>query len=129
MKYMVVAFILISCNNLPKSNKIVAQESALRRPVNDVSSFEVMQYSVIARPEIFEKAFFKGTKEKIDTFALEFYPVNLGKINIESGKVIAGDPIVMKDLKPFMQTFPIGEFPVWLSVAKIGDDERVAFSL
>jgi hypothetical protein len=34
----------------------------------------------------------------------------------------------MHDAIAFTQTFPIGDFPVQLSIAKINDDERVAFS-
>jgi len=41
------------------------------------------------------------------------------------GLVLLG---VMHDARPFSQNFPVGQFPVQLSIAKIGTDERVAFS-
>jgi hypothetical protein len=54
--------------------------------------------------------------------------VEIGKLKVESGKLIACDPIVLKDAHPFTQTFPVGEFPVQLSIAQFNGDERVAFS-
>jgi hypothetical protein len=83
---------------------------------------------VKAKPEVFETAFFEGTQADVNAFHLNFYSVNIGKINIESGKLIASDPIVMRDMQPFTQNFPIGQFPVHLAIAKFNNDERVAFA-
>jgi hypothetical protein len=49
-------------------------------------------------------------------------------INIESGKIIACDPIVMGAARPFSQKFPVGIFPVQLSIAAFNGDERVTLS-
>lgn len=78
-------------------------------------------------PKIFETAYLKDTQVPMDNVNLVFYPFNIGSLKIKSGKIIACDPIVMKDGIAFTQTFPIGEFPVQLSIAKIENDERVAF--
>ena len=79
-------------------------------------------------PSIFEAAFEIGTKVSEGDWTYKLYNYDIGKIKIESGKIIACDPIVMHDAIPFTQTFPIGEFPVNLSIAINGKDERVAFS-
>lgn len=128
VKHLIVVLFFISCNNFSKGNKAIAQDTAPKASTETLDILKIKRYPITAKPEIFETAFFEGTQTKVDTFLLNFYSVNMGKISVESGKIIAGDPIVMKDLKPFKQAFPIGEFPVWLSVAKIGEDERVAFS-
>jgi hypothetical protein len=78
-------------------------------------------------PIIFEAAFEPGTKVSLGYVSF-LYKYDLGKIKIESGKIIACDPIIMKDATPFTQSFPKGEFPVHLAMAKIYDYERVAFS-
>ena len=84
-------------------------------------------YNVKAKPEIFETAFFEGTKTN-DNLALNFYVVEIGKLKVESGQLIACDPLVLQDAPPFTQVFPKGEFPVQLSIAQRKGDERVAFS-
>src|ERR1700753_4202007 len=48
-----------------------------------------VRYPVTAATYIFETAFFRGTKEVLDKTGVEFFPVEIGKIHIESGKVIA----------------------------------------
>jgi hypothetical protein len=93
-----------------------------------LDTVKIQSHPVTTRPEIFETAFFEGTYAKIDTADVRFYTVSIGELKIESGKVIACDPIVMHDAEPFVQNFPIGQFPVQLSIAKIGYDQRVAFS-
>lgn len=35
-----------------------------------------------------------------------------GKINITTGKIVACDPVITNDMKPFDTQFPVGEFPV-----------------
>jgi Protein of unknown function (DUF4241) len=79
-------------------------------------------------PAIFESAFVKGHQWKQDSVSVSFYPVDMGMIHIESGKIIACDPIVMDAARPFTQSFPVGLFPVQLSIARFRGDERVAFS-
>ena len=107
--------------------------------VSDVLHYsKVRAYEVQAVPAIFETAFFKDA-------------VDIGEISIETGKIVACDPIGMRDAKPFLQTFPVGNFPVQLAIARINggtvgdggsglkedaagkgggvnDEERVAFS-
>ena len=72
--------------------------------------------------------FDKNTKATHGDLAYSFYRYDIGKITIESGKLIACDPIVMRKALPFTQIFPTGEFPVHLAIAKTHNDEIVAFS-
>lgn len=85
-------------------------------------------YTVVAKPTIFERAFFAGTIAGKRSTRVQLTGIEIGKIKCESGKLLACDPIVMQDVKPFSADFPIGEFPVQLAIARIGNDERVAFS-
>lgn len=57
-----------------------------------------------------------------------FHRIDVGKINIAKGQIIACDPFLFNDNKPFDTLFPIGHFPIELAVADINDDERVGFS-
>jgi hypothetical protein len=79
-------------------------------------------------PIIFEAAFINGTQVRQGHDSYRFFKYEIGKIKIETGKIIACDPIVMHDASPFTQVFPIGEFPVSLAMAKALNDTRVAFS-
>jgi hypothetical protein len=59
---------------------------------------------------------------------LDFYVHDMGKLKVTDGKIIACDPFLYNEDPAFDATFPIGEFPVQLAIAKIKDDERVAFA-
>lgn len=124
MRHLLIAFLFISCNNFSKNNKLVAQ-------VYKVATHDTvknMPYNVTAKPEIFETAFFQGTEVKSDTFLIKFYAINIGKIEVESGSLIASEPWWVYDKHPFITKFPIGQFPVQLSMAKVNQNEFVAFS-
>src|SRR5262245_43304149 len=113
MRFLLITIIFASCvnsTNSPLSNPKISTEK--------LDTIKTTAFSVTTKPEIFETAFFQGTIAKMDSSEIGFYSVNIGKLNIESGKLIACDPIVMRDAKPFVQNFPIGQFPVQLAVAK-----------
>jgi hypothetical protein len=118
--------ILVSCNNYKHPNKVFLESDSNKpdssKPVI-TTSFKGTTY-----PNIFEAAFYNDTKVSQGDVAYRFYNYDIGKIKIESGKIIACDPIVMHDASPFTQIFPTGEFPVHLAMAKTDNDERVAFS-
>ena len=78
-------------------------------------------------PRIFESAF-ENTKVNQENIEYSFYTLDIGKIKIESGKIIVCDPIVMNEGVAFADKFPVGEFNVQLAMAKMGNDKRVAFS-
>jgi hypothetical protein len=85
-------------------------------------------YSGTTYPILLESAFTKGTEVKQDEMSYYFSLIDIGKIKIETGKIIACDPIVMNEAIAFTQKFPLGQFSVQLAMAKIENDERVAFS-
>ncbi|WP_153798783.1 DUF4241 domain-containing protein [Foetidibacter luteolus] len=58
----------------------------------------------------------------------KFYRVDIGKLNVANGQIIACDPFLFNDDKPFDTVFPIGHFPIELAIACIDDDERIGFS-
>jgi hypothetical protein len=117
---------LVSCKNYGQTSNSGLNTGDVKpdssRPVIS-TTFKGTTY-----PIIFEAAFEPGTKVSLGYVSFSLYKYDLGKIKIESGKIIACDPIIMKDATPFTQIFPKGEFPVHLAMAKIYDYERVAFS-
>jgi hypothetical protein len=124
MQLLPVTFLFIACNNFPNNNKLVVQNNKLATR----DTFKDMPYQVNANPEIFETSFFKGTETKDDTVLIKFYAINIGKINVQSGGLIATEPWWVYNKKPFTTKFPIGQFPVQLAIAKINQNEFVAFS-
>src|SRR5688572_8574389 len=52
----------------------------------------------------------------------------LGLLTVSSGRIVACDPLVFPETEPFSIVFPIGTFPVFVSVAHEEGDERVAFA-
>jgi hypothetical protein len=130
MRLLLIVLLFISCNNFSGEKYLSADGTTTEKLISlqKLDTVKIIPFSVTSKPAIFETAYFAGTQAKMDTFPISFYAVNIGKINIESGKVIAGDPIVIHDAKPYAHEFPVGQFPVQLAIAKIDKDERVAFS-
>ncbi len=80
-------------------------------------------------PTYLEEAFGDSyTHADTEKTLYSFYSVNIGLLNIVEGKIVACDPFLYNDDKPFDTTFPVGPFPVELAIAKINTDERVGFS-
>jgi hypothetical protein len=118
--------ILVSCNNYKQpSDSIITADNG---EPDTVKPIIVTSFNSAAYPNIFEAAFGKDTKVTEGDVSYNFYRLDIDKIKIESGKLIACDPIVMHAASPFTQNFPIGDFPVHLAMAKTHNDERVAFS-
>jgi hypothetical protein len=57
-----------------------------------------------------------------------FHCQDIGKLNIVKGQIIACDPFLFNDDKPFNTLFPVGQFPVELAIADISEDQRIGFS-
>lgn len=120
---LVLAITLVSCGNNTETDFFTdADRPDTAKPIITTGLHSK------AFPEIFDAAFHKETKVKQGNFSFSFYPYDIGKINIETGKIIACDPIVAKDALPFIYQFPTGQFTVALAMAKTYNDERVAFS-
>lgn len=83
-----------------------------------------------ARPLVFENAFINDPGFEDPTVHARFYSLEIGKIKIETGKLIACDASDMHRNAPFIETFPIGEFPVQLAIVKgePGEHEYVAYT-
>lgn len=126
LAYLLIALlILASCINKQPGNLIL--EPSETKP--DTAKPEIISsYKSMAYPAIFEAAFNDSTKVSEGNMLFTFYKYDVGKIIIESGEIIACDPIVMHDASPFSRVFPKGEFAVHLAMAKTHNDERVAFS-
>lgn len=120
------ALTIITCNNDKQANSNIS--STENSKVDTAKPVIVTTSKSKAYPDIFEAAFDNETNVTQGDIFYRFYKLEIGKIKIESGKLIASDPIVMHDASPFTQNFPIGNFPVHLAMAKTSNDERVAFS-
>ncbi len=81
-------------------------------------------------PVYLEEAFSTGfTKTDADKDVFTFSMVEVGKLNVAKGKIIACDPICLYFEDPFIDDFPIGQFPVELAIAKINnEDECVGYA-
>ena len=83
-----------------------------------------------ARPLVFENAFRNDPKFEDPTVYASFYTINIGKIKIETGRLVACDASDMHNNAAFMVNFPKGEFPVELAVVKAdpGEAEYIAYT-
>jgi hypothetical protein len=79
----------------------------------------------------FSKAFQDGQKMVVaeEEILLKCHPI--GELVLTSGKLVACDPLVCPEPKPFTVSFRPGSYPVMLSVAHFLDtgDERVACAM
>jgi hypothetical protein len=123
MKYIIIAFLFITCTNISSFHKVPPLS---HEPLDTIQSSPA---SIVATPFLFESAFIKGTTQKQDNSNVPLYGITIGKIKIESGHIIACDPMHIDEYgNPFRQVFPTGEYPVQLSIAKRNDKETVAFA-
>ena len=121
-----IVTILVSCNNKKQSsNSVLLTNNSKPDTVKPVVTTSLKG---AAYPDVFEAAFYNDTKITQGDISYNFYKLDIDKIKIESGKIIACDPIVMHDVLPFTQIFPTGDFSVHLAMAKTNNDERVAFA-
>ena len=121
-------FVLLASCNSEASNRTIDFKG---EPILSDTSKPIISSSFQskAHPTYFETAFHESTKSVEDGETFAFYKLDIGKLKVETGKVIACDPIVMYDAQPFTQIFPPGEFPVQLAMKKKeGSGERVALS-
>ncbi len=124
MKYIFIAFVLLSCNSI--DHPFGGGPAVSAKPLDTI---QISPAKILATPALFETAFIAGTSHinKQDTVSL--FGVNIGKLKVPGGSIIACDPMHIDEYGiPFTQVFPTGEFPVQLAIAKTKDVERVAFA-
>jgi len=80
--------------------------------------------SLPVSPDYLAKALHDGCRVKDLTLTHQ----RIGDLLLPTGELVACDPFVFSDGKPFSQLFPRGVFPVILSIAQIATDQRVAFA-
>jgi hypothetical protein len=76
---------------------------------------------------IFNEAFTEGFAITSNGTSFRFRPQHIGEIKLTSGKLVACDVLVGCEA-PFSKPVPAGSFPLYLSIASIGEDERVGFA-
>jgi hypothetical protein len=60
---------------------------------------------------------------------ISFTRTRLADLVVSSGELVACDPLTCPDSSPFTLRLAKGRYPVDLSIANFGDDQRVAFSI
>jgi hypothetical protein len=102
------------------------------KPVYNNEKLDTLQspfIPIVSKPALFEKAFIKGSQEMSNGVMFDLFGFNIGQIKISTGKIISCDPWLMDEYaKPYKDSFPIGSFPVQLSIAKLKDVEVLAFA-
>jgi len=125
MKHFAIAIFFISCTNFSSQNSLSAQQLSSGMTTENINTAITKVYPVTAKPGIFETAYFNGTEVKVnDTVRLTFYSVDIGKVSLETGKVVACDPVMSYQQEPFITQFPSGQFPVQLAIAKVNGNEN-----
>jgi Protein of unknown function (DUF4241) len=123
IKYALIAFIFLSCTNVPEKKEGPKPSS---EPLDTV---KLVPAKIAAKPMLFETAFIKGTKQELNNYTFDLYGVNIGKLKVPSGRIVACDPLHIEEYgKPFTQTFPKGEFPVQLAIGYLDGEEISAFA-
>lgn len=129
MRYLFILILFASCTgNSGLQLKLTGQVDNYKVK-EQIDTLKIRPYKVKSRPAIFETAFFtNATAITEDTIKTSFYTVNIGKLKVETGELVAWDPNQLEDAKPFIHKFPSGSYPVHLSIAKTKLDQRVAFA-
>lgn len=123
MKYILIVFVFLSCNNNP--GKIDSRKIS----TEVLDTIKSSPGRTVATPALFETAFIIGTTQLVNRNVFSFYGITIGKIKINSGYIIACDPMHIDEYGiPFTQVFPTGEYDMQLAIAKFKDQESVAFA-
>ena len=122
LKVTIVSLVFVACQD----------DSPVRRrpPVSTevLDTIKTLKGSTPIAPGLFETAFLQSTALAPNKKTISLTGINIGKLKIPGGKIIACDPLHMDEYGlPFTQVFPTGEFPVQLSIAALEGDERIAF--
>ena len=121
LKYIIITCTFFGCINRNRDDSARISHEVL-------DTIKRAPAKIIAAPALFETAFIKGTSQNVNGASFYLYGINIGNINIESGHIIACDPLHIDEYgKPFNQLFPIGLFPVQLAIAKYESQELIAF--
>ena len=121
--YIFIAFTFFACTGIHR------HDASLASSTEPLDTVKLIPAKITANPILFENAFVKGTTRKVDTSTINFYGVTIGKIKIVSGRIIACDPLHVDEYGlSYTQVFPVGEFPVQLSIASVGDEELIVFA-
>jgi len=123
--FIILAMSLLACKNIKKKFETPAPVVSTEK----LDSVAVAPTNNVVKPVIFETAFMKGTTEKVNNKTVSLFGVNIGKLKVPTGHLIACDPTLMEEYaRPFTQVFPTGEFPVQVALAKLENDETIAFA-
>ncbi len=116
--------LMVACKN-----KSVKEDS---KPVYSKETLDTIlspSIPIVSKPELFEKAFIKGSQAMSNGVMFDLFGFNIGMLKISSGRIISCDPWLMDEYaKPYKDSFPIGNFPMQLSLARLKDVEVVAFA-
>ena len=122
MKYILIAITLLSCHDSARKNSLTISTELL-------DTIKTRPAKLDAQPLLFEAAFIKGTTRKVKDATVNLYGVTIGKLKISSGYIVACDPGHIDEYGiPFTQIFPKGQFPVQLAIAKVENEEAIAFA-
>ncbi len=90
------------------------------------------EQDIEAKPAIFRNAFIDGYTTYIDEKPSEFHCIEIGKIILQTGKVVCRSPFGVYDPVPIKHHIPPGKYPCLLSFVEIKEkdwiDKRIAFS-
>ena len=121
---LLLVLLMVACKN-----KSVKEDS---KPVYSKETLDTIlspSIPIVSKPELFEKAFIKGSQAMSNGVMFDLFGFNIGKLKISSGRIISCDPWLMDEYaKPYKDSFPIGNFPMQLSLARLKDVEVVAFA-
>lgn len=121
-KLILIIVVLLSCNTADKKKTVPL-------PTETLDTIKSRPATLNAKPVLFEAAFISGTQQKVNDLTYSLYGINIGNIKVASGRLIACDPMHIEEYgKPFTQVFPTGEFPIQLSIARLDDEEEIAFA-
>lgn len=79
-------------------------------------------------PALFEAAFADSTTLLYSDTKYHCSVKEIGLLKVESGKMVACDPINLGDMPAFTQVFPVGNFPVQLGIISEQEERQVAFA-
>lgn len=83
---------------------------------------------MIIDDEYLSWAFEEGDRLTQRPGAIRLMQQPIGELQLPTGRIVVCDPLVTPDTAPLDVVVPTGTFPVVLTIAEIGADQRIAFA-
>ncbi len=124
-----IAIFSVACNRRPSEARDKESSQSSQQAKSSEKSDPRIETDHTRLPDAssFRDLLDKDLSAKYEGKRIGFDAYNIGDLELTTGKIIACDGFIPGSL-PFQTVVPPGRYPVLIAIARLGDDERIAFA-